>query len=199
VSKNPTIGSVNDILVQISQLEVSNHNLLIHPDIEVFREIYSRYIKRQLEDRKEVVPILPYYKTEDKVRRALSASFMDIQEMGNDKISKYEKEGSLVIKDSIKVYSSSDNIVLSLIQGLVKRAENLAKNGVTVIADLGSFYHNNHLGDTQRLVDYELSLPSRYNDALKLKGLYIYHKEDFEKDLQKNKNKSYSSIMDKYS
>jgi hypothetical protein len=33
---------------------------------------------------------------------------------------------------------------------------------------------------TQRVVDYELSLPSRYDD-LKLKGLCVYHKKDFEK------------------
>jgi hypothetical protein len=135
-----------------------------------------------------VILVFPYYETEDKVRGVLSESFGDIPEMSNDKISKYEKEGSLVIKDSIKVYSyshpdnSNDNTVLSLIQELVKRAENSGKNGVTVIAEMGSFYHHS-LGDTQRLVDYELSLPSRYDDALKLKGLCVYHKEDFENRL----------------
>jgi hypothetical protein len=41
----------------------------------------------------------------------------------------------------------------------------------------------NYLGDTQRLVDYELSLPSQYDNGLKLKGLCVYHKGDFEKKL----------------
>jgi hypothetical protein len=136
----------------------------------------------------------------DKVREVLSWSSEDMPE-GHDKNndnnydddnrtnsqrSTYE-EGSLVIVDSVKAYSSdledndNSNTAWNFIQGLVKRAENSGKNGVIVIADLGSFYH--HLSDTQRLVDYELSLPpSRYDD-MKMKGFCVYHKEDFENRL----------------
>ena len=48
-----------------------------------------------------------------------------------------------------------------------------------MIADLGSFYHRDK---THALLDYELSLPSRFND-LKMKGFCVYHKEDFERRL----------------
>jgi hypothetical protein len=76
----------------------------------------------------------------------------------------------------------NNNTAWDLIQGLLKRAQNSGNNGVIVIADLGSFFYH-HLGDTQRLVDYELSLPpSRYNDT-KLKGFCVYHKDDFENRL----------------
>jgi hypothetical protein len=192
-------GSVNDIIDQMSQSEAGSHDILIHPNTETFRKLYSGYVKRQLKDDSQIVLIIPYYETTDKVREVLSESIVDIPE-GDDKndndnnrmnseITKHEKEGSLVIKDSVKAYSSyssdlegngNSNAAWNLIQGLVKRAENLGKNGVTVIADLGSFYH--HLGNTQRLVEYELYLPRRYDD-MKMKGFCVYHKEDFEKRL----------------
>jgi hypothetical protein len=94
--------------------------------------------------------------------------------------------------DSVKAYSSgledsnNSNTAWNFIQGLVKRAENSGKNGIIVIADLGSFCH--HLSDTQRLVDYELSLqPSRY-DEMKMKRFCVYHREDFEKRLTEEQN-----------
>jgi predicted DNA-binding protein YlxM (UPF0122 family) len=194
-------GSVNDIIDQMSQSEAGSHNILIHPNTETFRKVYSDYVKRQLKDDNQIVLILPYYEIPDKVREVLSWSMREIAEGDDDKhnnnyddnnrtnsqISKYEEEGSLVIEDSVKVYSSdlegndNSNAAWDLIQRLAKRAENSGKDGITVIADLGSFYH--HLGYTQRLVDYELSLPpSRYDD-MKMKGFCIYHKEDFEERL----------------
>jgi hypothetical protein len=196
MSKSPTTGSMKDTIEHISQSGVGSHNILIYPGIEAFRKLYSIYVKRQLRDRNEIVFVLPYYETEDKVREVLSESFVDTpeekSEMVNDRISKYEKEGSLVIKDSVKIYTSGshdgiDKTILSLLREIVKRAENLGKSGVTIIADLGSFYH--HLGDAERLVDYELSLPSQFDD-MKMNGLCVYHKEDFEKRLtQEQKQK----------
>jgi hypothetical protein len=191
---------MNHIIEQISQSEVGSHNLLIHPGTEASRKLYSGYVKRQLKDGKEIVLILPYYEAEDKVREVLLsediAAATTTEEDGsgnrnnrmNDKISEHEKQGSLIIKDSVKVYSSghdnsNNNTVMSLIEELFKKAKDLGKDGVTIVADLGSFYHN--LGDTQRLVDYELSLPASLPqyDGKKLKGFCVYHKEDFEKRL----------------
>jgi hypothetical protein len=65
-------------------------------------------------------------------------------------INKYEKEGYLIIKDSLKAYFSSshdsnddnNNAAWNVIDELAKRAKNSGKNGVTVIADLGSFFHH---------------------------------------------------------
>jgi len=46
---------------------------------------------------------------------------------------------------------------------------------------LGSCYHYHHNSKTAgKLVEHELSLPSSH-DGMKLKGFYIYHKEDFDK------------------
>jgi MEDS: MEthanogen/methylotroph, DcmR Sensory domain len=118
-------------------------------------------------------------------------------------IEKYEKEGSLIIMDSVKGYFGSDNNynnndLTEFVKQLVKKAESLGKNGVSVIADLGSFYHYHHNSKTaDKLVQYELSLPSSY-DGMKLKGFCIYHKADFDKRLRKSKGKSYLTTIAKH-
>jgi hypothetical protein len=199
--ENLVIGSINDIVEQLNQSEFSTHHILIYSDIETLRKVYSSYTKRRLKDNNEIVVILPYYETTDKVREILSDGFATIAKgdgKGNNKsnnnneknidISKYEKEGSLIIKDSVGVYfdssdhnnNNNDNTsnIMNFIQELLKRAETSGKNGASVIADVSSFYH--HVGKTQRLVEHELSLPSRF-DGMKVKGFCIYHKKDFEK------------------
>jgi hypothetical protein len=103
-------------------------------------------------------------------------------------VGKYEKEGSLIIMDSVKGYFGSENNydddnadLMILVKQLVRKAESLGKKGVSVIADLGSFYHYHHNSKTaDKLVEYELSLPPSY-DGMNLKGFCVYHKADFDK------------------
>jgi hypothetical protein len=60
--------------------------------------------------------------------------------------------------------SEGGDRLLSFVKQLVKNAESLGKKGVSVFADLGSFHHYNHNSKTaDRLVEYELSLPSSYD------------------------------------
>jgi hypothetical protein len=64
---------------------------------------------------------------------------------------------------------------------------NIGKNGLSVLADLGAYSHKSKYDD---LVDYELSLPKRYNDnGIALKGFCLYHQKDFDNfsDAQKQK------------
>jgi len=197
-NENLITGSNNEILEHLNQAEYGTHSILVYPNIETLRETYSKYVKRQLEDKNEIVLILPYYETANKVRKTLSEGFVNniADGNGNDAndtngnsvidVGKYEKEGSLIIMDSVKGYFGSDNNynntdLTEFVKQLVKKAESLGKNGVSVIADLGSFYHYHHNSKTaDRLVEYELSLPPSY-DGMKLKGFCIYHKADFDR------------------
>jgi hypothetical protein len=95
---------------------------------------------------------------------------------------KYEKEGSLVIIDSAKAYFGSDTGLMSFVEKLAKEAQSSGKSGVSVIADLASFYYYNQV---DKLIDYEISLPIKYDDQMKLKGFCLYHQEDFDKRLSK--------------
>ena len=61
----------------------------------------------------------------------------------------------------------------------------MGKTGLSVLAGLGAFPHNSKHKD---LVDYELSLPTKYNDAA-LKGFCLYHQKD-PNNLSEDQNKS---------
>ena len=206
MTQNPIIGSVNDILDHITRSDVGSHTILIHPNLDIFRDLYSQYIKRQLQSN-ELVLILPYYETITKAREVLSSSdeisngttgnqSLEEHKVSNDHntindgIDKYEKEGSLVIKDSVNAYLSNDynNTTPNHIGELIAVAEKSGKSCVNVIADLGSFFHHS-LGDTQKLVDHELSLPSQFDNGLKLKGLCVYNKEDFNRFSEEQKQR----------
>jgi hypothetical protein len=120
-----TTGSNNEILDHLTHAEYGTHSILVYPNIETLRETYSRYAKMQLEDNNEIVLILPYYETADKVRKILSEGVVNNIADGDDSVvaaavngtknnsiidvGKYEKEGSLMIVDSVKGYFGSDS------------------------------------------------------------------------------------------
>ncbi|HEU5121160.1 MAG TPA: hypothetical protein VFT71_09235, partial [Candidatus Nitrosocosmicus sp.] len=63
------------------------------------REFYSYYIQIQIEERKEMVLINPFYETTNSVRETLATGYKPID------VKKYEeKEKRLVIGDSLKKY-----------------------------------------------------------------------------------------------
>lgn len=197
------LRGVNETLDAIKESETGTHGLLVYPDITTLRAIYSRFTKQQLEDKNEIVLILPYYETTDMVRLVLSGSNVYGDDIANNPVGysgidvrKYEKEGSLVIVDSLKGYFGSDQLqennsnsnsntsnknmdLMTFLNVLLRHAERRRKDGVTVLADMGSFYLNNHNG-TQELMRYEMSLPEKYYGK-NLKGYCLYHQKDFER------------------
>jgi hypothetical protein len=189
--QNVTSSSRAEISEHIKQAEYGAHYLLIYPGLSTLRSIYSRCIKSEIEYSNNIVLILSYYESSDVIRKLLSDGF-GIEKKDNNAIDvrKYEKEGSLIIMDSLKGYFGSEddtggNALMTYIRQLLKSGEDVGKNGISVFADLGSFYHYNEQDDygktsTDRLIDYELSLPSKY-DGVKLKGFCIYHKADFDR------------------
>lgn len=197
------LRGVNETLDAIKESETGTHGLLVYPDITTLRAIYPRFTKIQLEDKNEIVLILPYYETTDMVRLVLSGSNVYGDDIANNPVGysgidvrKYEKEGSLVIVDSLKGYFGSDQLqennsnsnsntsnknmdLMTFLNVLLRHAERRRKDGVTVLADMGSFYLNNHNG-TQELMRYEMSLPEKYYGK-NLKGYCLYHQKDFER------------------
>jgi hypothetical protein len=87
---------------------------MVYPDLMTLRGVYSHYTKMQLEHNNEIVLILPYYETTNMVRLTLSGE-TTYSENGNNSfgysgmdVNKYEKEGSLIIMDSLKGYFPSE-------------------------------------------------------------------------------------------
>ncbi len=92
-----------------------------------------------------------------------------------DKIEKEEK--TLLIAGSLGKYIGQTNIesVWQTSRDLVTYANELRKNGVSILGDMGSFIFENRLRD---LVDYELNLSTRFE--MNLKGVCMYHQKDFD-------------------
>jgi MEDS: MEthanogen/methylotroph, DcmR Sensory domain len=163
--------------MRLSEYDV--HCLVVYPDMNTLRRIYSYYTKMQLEDNNEIVLIVPYYETTEMVRSVLSGENKNNQSNIID-VRKYEKQGSLMIIDSVKAYFHSDKDLMSFLARLAKQAQFSGKNGISVIADLASFYYNDQ---SDKLIEYEMSLPTKYDDNMKLKGFCFYHQVDFDRRL----------------
>jgi MEDS: MEthanogen/methylotroph, DcmR Sensory domain len=175
-------GNLGVGLDQLNQTEPGAHYILIYDHLITFRQIYSYYTKIQLGENNELVLLLPHYETTDTVRRSLrenESTRMDIR--------KYEKEGLLVIIDSVRAYFCSTSII-TFLERLVKHAEKLGKKGVTAIADMGSYFQfNNHKNKKSNIIEYETTLPLKFHS--KLKGFCCYNQKDFNRLTEHQKKK----------
>jgi hypothetical protein len=173
---------INHSLEIMLQADYGSHYIIVYPDLSTLRRIYSNYSKIQLEDKNDIVLLLPFYETTESVRKILSTSDDDVS-LGfcDDRVSildirKHEKEGSLVIVDSKKAYFGSRTVVdIKVFVGmLIEHAKHSGKTGVCVIADMGAFFYFNKIQD---LIKHETTLPPKFD--LKLKAFCCYHGSDF--------------------
>jgi Cft2 family RNA processing exonuclease len=151
-----------DALEQINESEHGAHHLIVYSDQRVLRELYTKYVKTQLERENKTALILPHYETTESLRKTL----LDDSFRAADDI-KYND--SFIVMDSIKGHFGADDH-MAYVNKLVDSSE----NGVLVIADAGSFFH---LGKKEKLVEHELSMPSRFDADLK--RFCVFHKQDF--------------------
>ena len=114
-----------DNLEKLKQARQGSHNIIVYRDLPTLRKIYSHHTKRQIEEKNEIVLILPHYETPDMVRYVLS-------QMAKIDVRKYEKQNSLLIIDSARAYFGSSIDIVSFVKSLVNYADQIGKNGVTV-------------------------------------------------------------------
>jgi hypothetical protein len=158
---------VNDILNQIIQADYGDHYLIVYPDLPILRELYSKYVQNQTINNNEIILINPFYETPNSVRQILSKSGINV--------SKCEKENELVIIDSMQEYFAVQPDMLFK-RNLVNHAKQNGKRGLSIIGDIGAYTHRSQYND---LVDYELSLPIKFD--VDMKGFCLYHQKDFDK------------------
>jgi hypothetical protein len=176
--QNLTNCHVNGALDQINQAEYGAHYMIIYPNLDTLRELYSDYIHKQIEDNNEIILINPFYETTDSVRQVLSEQY----DHGMDDISKFEKEESLLIADALEEYLGDEPLIY--VKKSLANYAKVGKNGVSVLADLGAYPHKSMYNN---LVDYELSLPTKYD--VQMKGFCLYHQKDFDKFSDEQKQK----------
>jgi hypothetical protein len=198
------LRGVNEALDALKESQTGTHCLMIYPDLPSLRAIYSKYTRIQLEDSNEIVLILPYYDTPDMVRRVLSGmnpngdnARSNLRLFSGINVEKYERDGSLIIRDSVKANLESSNEqeegyeqytnkarknidLMTFLDILDKHATKRSKNGVIVLLDMGLFYHSVYDHHIRRLEQFETTMPKNYGDK-NLKVFCLYHQKDFER------------------
>jgi hypothetical protein len=142
----------------------SEYNLLIYPYLSALKVTYSRYFKNRLQNDKEIILFLSTYQNVHSARNTLVDIDVDV--------TKFERDGSLVILDSVRSYFGSEFDILSTIKILAKRAENHGREGCCVITDMGLFY------DSNELLKLETSVELKF-DSLRCKGFCCYDQAYF--------------------
>ncbi len=172
---------VEDASNTISESDYGTHTLVVYEDLEKLREFYSYYVKKRVEERNEVIHLAPFYETEESVRKSLSEGNTSID------IEKWERDKkSIIIVDSLKKYFGGEPLDSDYDSNkkLVDYAKAIGKSGVSILADASAFSYKHRL---EELVNYELSLPSKYD--MDLKRLCLYHKIDFNRLSEEQKQK----------
>jgi hypothetical protein len=165
---------INEALEQINQSEYGAHHLIVYPDLRVLRELYTKYVKTQLEQENKTVLILPHYETVENLKKVLLGGF---PAAGEDMMKKYND--SLIVMDSIKGHFGAGDHT-----AYVNKLVDSAENGVLIIADAGPFFH---LNKKDKLIEHELSMPSQF--GINLKRFCVFHKQDFNTLAEEQKQK----------
>lgn len=166
-------NSSNNIAVQLLNLPLGYHYLILYPNIETIRKIYAEYIGIQIKEYNVEILFLPYYDTTDKVRQVLTTNGLDV--------SNHEKNSSLTLIDFGAVV---DNPYLGIpaafgLKEFINKIQTYRKNkkkNLVIIADMSLYGHFNN--NTNDLLKYEKLLHSGYG-MLNWKQLCLYHKLDF--------------------
>ena len=163
--------AIEDAVAKISESKHGLHCLLIYPDLETFREFYTRYIRRQTNSENEIILFNPFYETVGVARQNLSMGHIYLDEY------QYESDISLIIADSLYQYFGKVSMT-EFRERLIRYAIAKRKEGVSILSDMGAYFFKMlH----KELVEYELSLPTQFE--IPLKGLCVYNQLDFDNRL----------------
>lgn len=172
----------NESVVRWLNEEVGDgeNGIIIYPNLQSFRQIYTKYVKDQLAKEEEddnskddeqlksrITLIGTFYETVESVKHHLSAvGVQDIQSLIDN--------GSLVIVDAFSAYYPDIDGMKKLVASLSERARKEGRVGVTAIVEMGYFFLFGGDGRATELINYEASLPPK-TEGGNVKGLSCYH------------------------
>jgi hypothetical protein len=183
------------------EIEDGENGIVIYPNSQTFRQIYTQYVKVQLKEeeqkekgndygddninkhsdinnrRKEQSPmpriilIATFYDPVNAVKHNLSAVGIDVQSHIDD--------GSLLIVDAFDGYYPDTDGMKKLVTTLSERARKEGRIGVSVISNMGFFFLYNLDGTASELINYETSLVPK-TDWGNVRGFNCYHTRDYD-------------------
>ena len=168
--------------------------IIIYPNLQTFRQIYTQYVKDQLaktgeeEDddnstrneqlKPRIILIATFYETIDSVKHNLNAVGVDVHG--------HIDNGLLVIVDAFSSYYPDVSGMKKLVASLSQRARKEGRIGVTAIVDMGFFFLFGGDGRATELINYEASLSPK-TEGGNVRGFSCYHGGNYDtlKDNQK--------------
>jgi hypothetical protein len=185
------------------------NGILVYPNLQIFRQIYTQYVKDQLLAGKEeqmekgddddgggdpdhnktrkgqiliprIILIATFYDTVNAVKHNLSAVGIDVQSRIDD--------GSLLIVDAFDGYYPNTDGMKKLIMSLSERARKEGRIGLSVISNMGFFFLYDGDGTASDLISYEASLLPK-TDGGNVRGFNCYHTRDYENLIDSQKRK----------
>ena len=183
------------------EVEDGENTILVYPNTQTFRQIYTKYVKDQLvsarkqeveeennnnssrdnneQSKSRIILISPFYETVDSVKHQLSA-------FGVENVQGLTDSGSLVIADSFRSFFPDSNGMKKLIDSLSERARKEGRPGVTAIVDVGFFFLFGGDSKAADLISYEASLAPKTQDG-NVKGISCYHWGNYETLTERDK------------
>lgn len=167
------------------------NGIMIYPNLQTFREIYTQYVKDQLAKEEEdnnstrneqlkprIILLATFYETVNSVKHNLNAVGVDVH--------RHIDNGSLVIVDAFSSYYPDVGGMKKLVASLSDRARKEGRVGVTTIVDMGFFFLFGGDGRATELINYEASLPAK-TEGGNVRGFSCYHGGNYDtlKDNQK--------------
>lgn len=167
------------------------NGIMIYPNLQTFREIYTQYVKDQLakEDdnnnstrneqlKPRIILLATFYETVNSVKHNLNAVGVDVH--------RHIDNGSLVIVDAFSSYYPDVGGMKKLVASLSDRARKEGRVGVTTIVDMGFFFLFGGDGRATELINYEASLAPK-TEGGNVIGFSCYHGGNYNtlKDNQK--------------
>jgi hypothetical protein len=162
------------------EIEEGENGIIIYPNLQTFRQIYTQYVKDQQEKEEEkendsthnkqlmprIILIATFYETIDSVKHSLNVVGVDVQRDIDN--------GSLVIVDAFSSYYPDINGMKKLVASLSQRARKEGRVGVSAIVDMGYFFLFGGDGRATELINYEASLPPK-TEGGNVIGFNCYH------------------------
>jgi hypothetical protein len=132
VSSPSSYPIVTKILSELASVEVGEHNVLIFQEIEIMKEIRSRYCSELLTKRNMAVILILYVESMDEAIADLSA-------IGEANVDRCIEDGSLLIEcDAHSLIGSTDSKFHSYIRNLQSQARGKGKEGLGIVLDVSS-------------------------------------------------------------
>ena len=206
-------------------MDEGENGIVVYPNLQTFREIYTEYVKDQLvvkqeeEERKaeNEQNNEDYYQDNNNGLREQShmpriiliATFYDtinavkhnLSAVGVDVQSRID-DGSLLIVDAFNGYHPDVAGVKKLVASLSERAAREGRIGVSVIANMGFFFLYGGDGKATDLINYEASLAPK-TDGGNIRGFSCYHLGDYrnlndsqKKELQGHDQKKFLKVTE---